>query len=139
MRCARRVVAEQRGFSLITVLIAVVLISVAVVALSGTIVYVLSMQSESTVRSTAAGIAAAYMEEVKTRPVATLASEAVVAVDNTGRTVSVTEKPYLREVTVDAGPVAKSKLVTVKVHYPRGTARMGRVEMVTIIYEGVGS
>ncbi len=139
MRCAPRVLAERRGFSLITVLIAVVLISVAVVALSGTIVYVLSMQSESTVRSTAAGIAAAYMEEVKTRPVATLASEAVVAVDNTGRTVSATEKPYLREVTVDAGPVAKSKLVTVKVQYPRGTARMGRVEMVTIIYEGVGS
>jgi type II secretory pathway pseudopilin PulG len=131
--------AEQRGFSLIAVLVAVVLVAVAVVALSGTIVYVLSMQSESTIRSTAAGIAAAYMEEVKARPVASLASEAAVAVDNTGRTTSgVGEQAFLRELTVDAGPVPKSKLVKISVQYPRGSTRMGHIDLVTIIYEGVG-
>ena len=138
MRRAQAVLSSERGFSLLTVLIAVVLVSVAVVALSGTTVYVLSMQTESTTRSTAAGIAAAYMEEVKTRPVATLASESELAVDETGR-VNTAQLDFMRELVVEAGPAPKSKLITIRVRYPRGRSRMGRVELVTIIYEGVGS
>ena len=137
MKRAGSILASKRGFTLLTVLIAVVLVSVAVVALSGTTVYVLSMQTESTTRSTAAGIAAAYMEEVKTRPVAALASEGQTAVDDVGRVNA--GAAFLRELIVVPGPVPKSKLVTVRVLYPRGRSRMGKVEFVTIIYEGVGS
>lgn len=135
----RQLAASERGFSLITVMIAVVLVAVAVVALSGTTIYVLSMQTESTVRSTASGIAAAYMEDVKTRSVATLASEAETAVNSMGGAPVAGETNFLRELIVEDGAAPKSKLVTIVVKYPRGRAQMGRVELVTIVYEGVGS
>ncbi len=126
---------SETGFSILTVLIAIVLVTVAAVALSGTTVYVLSLQTESTVRSTATGIASAYMEAVKTRRVATLISEAEAGVDELGDLDAGGD--YLRSLTVEAGPVPKSKLLTVTVKYPRGRARLGQVELVTIVYEGV--
>jgi type II secretory pathway pseudopilin PulG len=125
----------ERGFSILTVLIAIVLVSVAAVALSGTTVYVLSLQTESTVRSTATGIASAYMESVKTRRISTLNSEAEAGINELGELDA--SGDYVRLLTVEAGPVARSKLVTITVKYPRGRANMGRVELVTIVYEGV--
>ncbi len=137
MKRAQRVLASEDGFSILTVLISVVLVSIAIVALSGTTVYVLSLQTESRVRSTATGIAATYMEEVKTRPTESLASESQTAVDETGRAQD--PAPFLRELIVQTGPDPKSKLITVRVHYPRGSSVMGKVELATIIYLGVGS
>lgn len=125
----------ERGFSILTVLIAIVLVSVAIVAVSGTTVYVLSLQTESTVRSTAAGIASAYMESVKTRRVATLVSEAETAVNELGDPEA--GGHYVRSLSVGPGPVPRSKLLTIWVLYPRGRAKMGQVELVTIVYEGV--
>ncbi|NIR45702.1 MAG: hypothetical protein GWN99_14980 [Gemmatimonadetes bacterium] len=141
MSSHERLSGSESGFSLMAVMIAVVLVSVAVVALSGTTIYVMSMQTESTVRSTAAGLAAAYMEEVKARPVQALESEAEVAVTSTGRVPesALEQADYRRELIVEPGPAPRSKLVTVVVEYPRGRLRMGRVELVTILYEGVGS
>jgi hypothetical protein len=135
MRMETRPLRCECGFSILTVLIAIVLVTVAAVALSGTTVYVLSLQTESMVRSTATGIASAYMESVKTRRVSTLNSEAESGVDEVGDPDA--SGDYLRSLTVEAGPVLRSKLVTVTVKYPRGSARMGRVELVTIVYEGV--
>jgi Tfp pilus assembly protein PilV len=125
----------ERGFSILTVLIAIVLVSVAAVALSGTTVYVLSLQTESTVRSTATGLAAAYMETVKTRRVVSLGSEAEANVNEVGELAA--EGDFVRSLTVASGPVPRSKLVTITVKYPRGRAKMGQVELVTIVYEGV--
>lgn len=131
----RRAQGCEAGFSILTVLIAIVLVTVVVVALSGTTVYVLSLQTESTTRSTATSIASAYMESVKTRPVSTLNSEVEAGVDAVGELDA--SGDYVRSLSVEAGPVPKSKLVTVTVKYPRGEARMGRVELVTVVYEGV--
>ncbi len=136
MTTGERLLASERGFSILTVLIAVVLVSVAVVALSGTTVYVLSIQTESSVRSSAAGVAAAYMEEVKTRNTTTLVSEPQTSVLSSG--LAQASATFLRELKVEDGAAPRSKLVTVTVRYPRGRASMGRVELVTIIYEGVG-
>ena len=132
-------IAEQlrceRGFSILTVLIAIVLISVAAVALSGTTVYVLSLQTESTVRSTATGIASAYMESIKTRRVSSLNSEAETGVNELGEPDA--DGGFARSLNVEAGPMQRSKLLTVTVKYPRGDANKGQVELVTIVYEGV--
>ena len=128
---------SQYGFSLLSVLIAMVLVSVAVVALSGTTVYVLSLHTESNVRTTAVGIAAAYMEDVKTRDVGSLASEEEVNVNEVGEANA--SGSFVRALSVVAGPAPKSKLVKVTVRYPRGRSSMGKVELVTIIYEGVDS
>jgi type II secretory pathway pseudopilin PulG len=130
-----RPLCSEGGFSILTVLIAIVLVTVAAVALSGTTVYVLSLQTESTVRSTATGIASAYMESVKTRRVSALNSEVEAVVDEVGDPDA--SGDYVRLLTVEGGPVPRSKLVTVTVKYPRGRARMGQVELVTIVYEGV--
>ncbi|UCC71229.1 MAG: hypothetical protein JSV86_12645 [Gemmatimonadota bacterium] len=128
---------SERGFSLLTVLIAIVLVSVAVVALSGTTVYVLSLRTESGVRATATGIAASYMEEVKTRRVLALASESGANVDELGDVD--TAGQFVRSLIVAQGPVPNSKLLTITVLYPRGRAQMGKVELVTIVYEGLES
>ena len=130
---------DESGFTLVTVMVAVVLVSVAVVALSGTSVYVLSLQTESTVRSAATGIASAYMEEVKTRRISRLASEAETNVNELGEDDAgpVSARLYVRTLVVKQGPAPSSRLVTVTVHYPRGRAKMGKVELVTIIYEGI--
>lgn len=135
MTTGERLLASERGFSILTVLIAVVLVSVAVVALSGTTVYVLSIQTESSVRSSAAGFAAAYMEEIKTRNTTTLVSEPETSVYSSGLAQTAA---FLRELKVEDGAAPRSKLITVTVRYPRGRAQMGRVELVTIVYEGVG-
>ena len=136
MSRGKHLLASERGFSILTVLIAVVLVSVAVVALSGTTVYVLSIQTESSVRSSAAGFAAAYMEEIKTRNTTTLVSEPETSVNSSG--IAQGNGTFLRELKVEDGAAPRSKLVTVTVRYPRGRAQMGRVELVTIVYEGVG-
>lgn len=135
MRAETQRLRCERGFSILTVLIAIVLVSVAAVALSGTTVYVLSLRTESTVRSTAVGIASAYMESVKTRRIATLASEAGTNVNGLGEPDA--SGSFVRSLSVEPGPIPKSKLLTVSVQYPRGRANMGRVELVTIVYEGL--
>lgn len=122
------------GFSILSVLIAVVLMGVGVAAVSSTSVYLLSLRTESTVRSTATGLAVTYMEEVKTRPTAGLASESAVNINQQGQTDP--DGSFTREMVVGTGPVANSKLVEVTVTYPTGLGRRGEVELVTIVYEG---
>ena len=133
---ASRVRSCEGGFTIVSALIAVVLLSIAVVALSGTTVYMLSLQTEASTRSTAAGLAAGYMEVVKTRDTSTLASESAANVDELGA-ISASGK-FIRELIVGPGPAPNSKFVTINVLYPRGRSTMGDVELVTIIYEGVG-
>ena len=125
---------DRSGFSILSVLIAVVLMGVGVAAVSSTSVYLLSLRTESTVRSTATGLAVTYMEEVKTRPTAGLTSESQVSIDEQGTTDP--SGSFTRELVVGPGPVANSKLVELKVTYPTGLGRRGEVELVTIVYEG---
>jgi len=129
-----RRLASDTGFSLVSVLIAVVLVSLALVALSGSMVSISAFRTEANVRSTATDLAAAYMEDVKARDPASLASESAVNVDAQGQ-VSASGR-YVRSLTVTAGTEPRSKRVTVTVAYPRGEATTGVIELVTIIYEG---
>ncbi len=125
---------EERGFSLLSVLIAVILMGVGVAAVSSTSVYLLSLQTEASVRSAATGLAVTYMEEVKTRPTNSLASEAVQTINELGRPDA--SGQFTRELKISNGPVTNSKLVEIEVTYPTGLGRRGSVELVTIIYEG---
>lgn len=135
MNDARAKLNDGRGgFSILSVLIAVVLMGVGVAAVSSTSVYLLSLRTESTVRSTATGLAVTYMEEVKTRPTAGLASETSVTLNQQGEADP--GGSFTREMVVGPGPVANSKLVEVKIGYPTGLGRRGEVELVTIVYEG---
>jgi hypothetical protein len=69
--------------------------------------------------------------------VVSLGSEPATAVDETGAVNAA--GPYNRQMTVTTGAAPKSRLVKITVYYPRGKATQGKVEMITIVYEGVDS
>ena len=124
---------QQDGFSMISVLVAVILLGVGIMGLSSAGMVVMGSHTEASVRSTATAIAVGYMEQVKQRP--TLASESAVAVDETGQTNG--NGKFQRSLTVADEPnVVKSKRVTIEVKYPSGWGRVSSVKLTTIIYQG---
>lgn len=135
MRRVRSLAGTIDGFGLISVLVAMVLLAVGVVALSSSSAFLMSMQTDTSIRSTATSIAIAYMEDTKRRPPRTLTSEGPTRVDEIG--VEADEGLFVRSLTVVEDPSAPDVVkVTVEVRYPAGMGRTGRIELVTIIYRG---
>lgn len=130
--------ARQRlelGFTMVSVLVAIVLLAIGAVTLSTVTTFLVSVETDAAERSTATSIGAAYMEDVKARPRHTLASEPPTAVNSEGL-----EDPggaFVRTLTVATEPsVTDAKRITVAVRYPRGFGRFGNVEVVTVVYQG---
>lgn len=126
---------SERGFGLISTMVAMVLLGIAVTALSSSGMMVLAVHTDSAVRSRATAIASSYLEEVKARQIATLASESAIKVNDDGVTNQAGR--YIR--SLEVAPEEKlpyTKRVMVKVQYPSGRGRTGTVELETIIYVG---
>ncbi len=107
---------NEEGFTIISLLIAVVLLTVGLMALGKNSADIIWMQSTAATRHTAASIARAYMEELRSRDPVTLVSEAVTTVNETG--VPDASGNYQRTVVVeDFG----TNLVQIRVivNYPR--------------------
>jgi Tfp pilus assembly protein PilE len=118
------------GFTLISVIVAVVLLTIGVMALSRTTTSVTYAHTTATSRTTALSIARAHMERVRSRNPWTLAPEAPVRVDASGAPDA--EGEFLR--SVDVLEEAPNLLrVTVEVTYPRG---VDPVKLVTLTYRG---
>lgn len=131
-----RLMCSERGFGLISAMIAMVLLGIAVTALSSAGVYVLALRTDSEVRSVATAIAASYMEVIKIREPGAIASEAAVRVNEDGAADG--SGVYLRSVDVaDEASLEDTKRITVTVKYPSGRGRMRTVKLVTILYEGI--
>ncbi len=129
------IVTSERGVGIVSVLVAIVLLAIGVVAISASSAYMVSLQTDASERARATAIAVTYMEQVKMRPPATLASEDTVAVSPTGAVTA--GGPFLRSLTVIPEPSVPDALrATVSVQYPSGFGRTGTVEMVTVIYSG---
>jgi Tfp pilus assembly protein PilV len=126
---------DEGGLSLLSVMVAVLILGITVVALSSATVQVLRTRTEATVRSVANIIATTYLEDVKTRRIKTLTSEDSVFVNELGHADP--SGRFVRRLTVEPGPVTKSRLITVTVSYPAGAKGRGVIELVTIAYEGV--
>lgn len=127
--------AGVAGFGIVSVIVALVLLSAGVVVLSSSSVWMTSMRGEATVRSTASSIALGYMEQVKTRERAELASEEPVRVDRRGEEDEA--GAFVRTLEVEPEPsVVDAVRVTVRVLYPGGRGRPRTVEVATIIYVG---
>lgn len=118
----------QRGFTLVSVLIAVVLLTIGVLAVGRTQIMLMGSQNTSAQRTAALEVARTYMEIVRGRAGASLATEPTVNVRLDG--------------TVDPnGPLTRSLVVvpeadnlfrvTVEVGFPRGTAP---VQLITFVY-----
>jgi len=127
---ARRLGRSDAGFTLVSLIVALVLLSVGVLAVSTTLTQSVSMQTIISLRKTALDVAGAYMEDVKSRDPLSLASEAEVRVDAVGD-----ENAYglfTRTLTVESIGTHLMR-VTVTVTAPRSAP----VELVTLVWDGV--
>lgn len=125
---------SDRGFTLIEVLIALIVLTVGVAGvLSGlTTVTLASVHTNEQGRATA--LAVQKMEELKALPVADIEPQAAVAVDENG--VEGTG-PYRRKVDVVHSTVGlKTAEITVDVEYAAGRMGKRHVQLVTLVYSG---
>ncbi|MCZ6915842.1 MAG: prepilin-type N-terminal cleavage/methylation domain-containing protein [Gemmatimonadetes bacterium] len=107
---------SKKGFTIISLLIAVVLLTVGLMALGKNSADIIWMQSTAATRHIAASIARAYMEELRSRDPITLVSEAVTTVNEAG--VPDASGNYQRTVVVeDFG--TNLVQIRVTVNYPR--------------------
>ena len=122
---------NEGGFTLISVLIAIVMLSVGLVALSRSQALLMTTQNRLANANNALSIARGYMEQVRGRDPWGLATEAPVAVDELG--IPSVTGTYRRsmDVTLDAANLAR---VTVQVTFPRQTQP---VQVITLIYRGI--
>jgi Tfp pilus assembly protein PilV len=117
------------GYSLISVLVAIILLVVGVLSLSNVLTQSLEMQTVISVRTTAVYIAQTYMEELRSRDPLTLAAEAAVRVDDQGAADA--SGIFTREVLVDS---AGRNLIQVQVVVTN--PRSSPVRLVTWMYDG---
>jgi type IV pilus modification protein PilV len=118
---------HEAGFTLISVLIAMVILSVGILALGRTQSMLIRAQAVSADRGVALGIARNYVEEVRSRT-AIPASEGAVAVDETGTAVNGGHYSRSLQVT-DLGNNLYQAVCSVT--FPRGPQP---VQLVTLIY-----
>jgi Tfp pilus assembly protein PilV len=118
---------REAGFTLISVILAVVILSIGIMALGRSQAMLVRAQATSASRDIALGIARNYVEEVRSRT-AVPTSEGATAVDETGTAAA--GGHYRRSLTVsDLGDNLYE--ATVSVTYPRGAQP---VTLVTLIY-----
>ncbi len=119
---------KQAGFTLISVLIALVLLSVGIMALARTGGEVIASRTAASVKINAVAIARGHMERIRAQPPQDIKAESPVQVNAAGELDG--SGAYTRSVLVE-GVDATLIRVTVVVDYPRGREP---VELVTLIY-----
>jgi len=119
---------SDRGFTLISVLLAVTMLTIGLVALARTQAVLTSAESGVSSRSVALSVASGYVEQLRGRDPWTLVSEAPVAVNGDGQPVA--GGPYRRStiVTLDQANLLRLR---VQVAYPRGPSP---IDLTSLIY-----
>ncbi len=128
-------VRSEAGFGLMSTLVAMVLLAIAVTALSSSAMMSVAVRTDSSVRATATAIGASYLEEVKARPPKTVTSEAAVKVNGLGMDDPNGRFERTLEVTPEEG-LPYTKRLAVSVVYPSGKGRTGTLRLETVYYEG---
>jgi type IV pilus assembly protein PilV len=119
---------DERGFSLISVLVAITILAVGLMALARTQALLARTEGATAYRATALAIAKGYVEELRSRDAGTLGSEAAVPVDRLGEPAA--GGPFSRA-TVVSNDAPNLRRVTVRVDYPRSAQP---IELVTLIF-----
>ena len=117
-----------RGFTLVSVLLAVLMLTIGLIALARTQALLTSTESGVSNRTIALALASTYVEQLRGRDPWTLVSEAPVAVDSDGQPSA--SGPYRRStiVTLDQNNLLRLRVLVV---YPRGPVP---IELTTLIY-----
>jgi len=119
---------NRAGYSLISVVVALVLLLVGIASLARTQMEAIRSQRGDAGRGQALALATAYMEELRSRDPATVVAEALVNVDSIGA-VSASGK-FQREVLVTNDAI-NLKRVTVRVTPPGAT---NPIALMTLFY-----
>ena len=126
----RTVRRPDAGFSLISVMVAIVLLSVGILSIAQVLTQSISMQTIVNMRTTGLDVARAYMEDVRGRDPLTVVAEAEVRVNEMGELDN--DGAFTRELTietVDRHLVEATVIVTLPLSTP--------IRLVTWIYDGV--
>ena len=121
---------SDAGFTLLSLSVAIMLLSVGLLSISQLLTQSASMQTQISLRKSALDVARSYLEEVKIRDALTLASEGEVRVNEVGEE-ALTGR-FTRSLTVESVST-HMMLVRVTVTSPRASP----VEIVTYIWDGV--
>ena len=119
---------KQAGFTLISVLIAMVLLSVGIMALARAGGEVIAARNTASIKVNAVAIARGHMERIRAQPPQDIKAESPVRVNGSGQVDG--NGPYWRSVqlTMIDPTLMQMKVV---VEYPRGRQP---VELVTLVY-----
>jgi Tfp pilus assembly protein PilV len=127
MTTARR---ARGGFTLISVMVALVMLSVGLLALAKVQSSLVKTQRDTNLRATALTVARSYVEDLRSRDPWTLASEAAVKVDLQGRPAAAGPLTRSTTVTQDSANLLR---ITVQVDYP---GQNQPVQLITMAYRG---
>jgi len=119
---------RDRGFTLVSVMVALAILSIGLLALARAQASIVANQGNIANRTTALTIARDYAEVLRSRSPWTLVSEAPVAVDARGQPLAGGAYRRSTNVTVLANNLLQ---VQVLVTYPRSTVP---VDIITLIY-----
>jgi len=122
----------RRGFTVVAMLVAMILLSVGLMSLAGANAQTVTMQTLAQNRTNAIAIARAYMEQVRTRDPWLVQTESPVNLNADGTTA--TGGGYVRSLTVTQ---VRNNLIRldVRVSYPRGAQP---VQLTTSFFRGNG-
>ena len=126
----RAVERPDAGVGLISVMVAIVLLSIGILSVSQVLTQSVTMQTIVAMRTTGLDIARSYMEEVKGRDPLTLVSETAVQVNERGE--QDTGGAFTRELTVVSVDLHLDEIVVI-VTLPRSNP----IRLLTWIYDGV--
>ncbi len=121
---------SDAGMGLISVMVAIVLLSIGVLSVSQVLTQSVTMQTIVAMRTTGLDIARSYMEEVKGRDPLTIVSESAVQVNERGELDS--SGAFTREVTVVSVDLHLDEIVVI-VTLPRSNP----IRLLTWVYDGV--
>ncbi len=121
---------SERGFTMISTMVAIILLSIGLVGLSATGAAVVRTHTVAGGRSSAVSIARAHLEGLRTQRTQDLASADPVRVNEEG----IVDGSGAYVLSVDVTDVSHNlKRVAVRVTYPRSTLP---VELVTLAFSG---
>ena len=122
----------RHGFTMVSMLVAMILLAVGLMSLAGANAQTVTMQTLAQNRTHAIAIARAYMEQVRTRDPWSIESEGVVTLNSDGLPTSL--GPYRRSLIVTT---TRQNLIRldVQVDYPRGSTP---VQLTTSYFRGNG-
>ena len=124
--------AHRRGFTMVSMLVAMLLLAVGLMSLAGANAQTVTMQTMAQNRTSAIAIARAYMEEVRTRDPWSIESESAMTVNGEGQPASL--GGFVRRLTVTETR-QNLILLEVRVDYPRGGTP---VQLTTSYFRGNG-